>query len=212
VIFDLWDTIVDFDAEGNSAFHGEVARRLGRDPEELVALWNEGRSTRDTGPFRDYLATLGIGAEDMDDVVSLRTAATRTMLVPRPGAVETIEELRRRGLSVGLISVCSDDVVELWPETPFADLFGATVFSCSVRLRKPDPRIYRLALDELGVDAGEAVFVGDGANDELAGAARVGMRAILIHRPGEDPLWPEARAWRGPRITSVPDLLLLLDA
>jgi putative hydrolase of the HAD superfamily len=109
-----------------------------------------------------------------------------------------------------MISVCSDEVPALWPETAFADLFDSTVFSCSVRLRKPDPRIYRLALDELGVEPEEALFVGDGANDELGGAERVGMCPVLIHRPGEEPLWDEVRGWAGPRITSVPEVLDLI--
>jgi putative hydrolase of the HAD superfamily len=211
VIFDLWDTIVDFDAAGTRAFHHEVARRLGRDPDEFIALWNEGRAARDSGPFRDYLLSLEVG-DHADDVIRLRHDETRRQLVPRPGAVETIEELRRRGLRTGMISVCSDEVPLLWPETPFAELFDSTVFSCSVGIRKPDPRIYRLALDELAVAPQEAIFVGDGANDELAGAERVGMRAVLIHRPGEDPIWDEVRDWRGPRITSIPELLPLLDA
>jgi FMN phosphatase YigB (HAD superfamily) len=53
----------------------------------------------------------------------------------------------------------------------------------------------------------EALFVGDGANDELAGAERAGMRAILVHRPGEEPAWPEVREWPGTRITAIPDVL-----
>jgi FMN phosphatase YigB (HAD superfamily) len=53
--------------------------------------------------------------------------------------------------------------------------------------------------------------VGDGANDELAGAQRVGMRAILIHRPGEDPFWPEVAEFTGPRITSIPEVLEVLE-
>jgi putative hydrolase of the HAD superfamily len=209
VVFDLWDTIVDFDARGTTAFHHEVARRAGRDPVEFVAAWNEGRAVRDSGSFREYLVSIGID-EHADDVIRLRHEETRRQLVPRPGAVETIAELKRRGLKVGMISVCSDEVPALWPETAFADLFDSTVFSCSVRLRKPDPRIYRLALDELGVEPEEALFVGDGANDELGGAERVGMCAVLIHRPGEEPLWDEVRGWAGPRITSVPEVLDLI--
>ena len=50
------------------------------------------------------------------------------------------------------------------------------------------------------------------ANDELAGALRVGMRALLIHRPGDPPLWPEVQAWDGPRVTSIPEVLEVLDA
>ncbi len=212
VIFDLWDTLVDFDPAGSQAFQDRVAERLGRDPERFAELWLAGRPERDSGSLRDYL--LGIGAEPSvaDEVVELRHEATRRMLTPRPGAVETLRELRRRGILVGLISVCSEDVPNVWDETALAGLFDSTVFSCSVGLRKPDPRIYRLALGELGVDARDSVFVGDGANDELAGAERVGMRAVLIHREGEQPYWDEVRDWRGPRITSIPALLDLLGS
>jgi putative hydrolase of the HAD superfamily len=211
VIFDLWDTLVDYDAAGARSFQDRVAERLGRDPEEFALVWREGRPERDGGSLRDYLATLGASGGLSEELVALRQDSTRTMLRPRPGAVETLRELRGRGLRTGLISVCSEDVPEVWSETPFADLFDATVFSCTVGLRKPDPRIYELACEQLRVAPREAVFVGDGANDELAGAERVGMRAVLIHRPGEEPLWEEARAWRGRRITSVPELLSLLS-
>src|SRR5258708_25737779 len=89
-------------------------------------------------------------------------------------------ELGRRGIGRGLITVWSVDVVEIWHETPFAGLFDAEVFSSQCRLHKPDPRIYELALQQLGVDAAEALYVGDGANDELAGAERAGMRVVQL--------------------------------
>jgi len=210
VIFDLWDTLIDFDPAGSRAFQDQVASRLGREPEEFASLWHDGRSHRESGPLRDYLLGLGADQGIAEEVVALRLESTRPMLRPRSGAVETLRELRRCGYRVGLITVCSDDVMDLWPETAFAELFDSTVFSCAVGLRKPDPRIYRLALDELGVEAEDAFFVGDGANDELAGAERVGMRAVLIHRPGETPPWDEVRDWQGPRITSIPEVLGLL--
>jgi FMN phosphatase YigB (HAD superfamily) len=60
------------------------------------------------------------------------------------------------------------------------------------------------------VDPNECVFVGDGANDELAGARRVGMRAVCVLPPGRDePLWAEARGWT-PTITSLEDVLQLV--
>jgi putative hydrolase of the HAD superfamily len=211
VIFDLWETLVDYDSAASRTFQDGVAARLGRDPQEFALLWHEGRLKRESGPLRDYLLQLGAGEELVGELVTLRTEATRPMLVPRAGAVETLEELRRRGLRTGLITVCSEDVPNLWSETPFADLFDVTVFSCSVGLLKPDPRIYRLACGELGVAPEEAIFVGDGANDELAGAERVGLRAVLIHREGEQPPWDEVRDWQGPRITAVPQVLTLLE-
>jgi putative hydrolase of the HAD superfamily len=211
VIFDLWDTLVDFDPAAGRAFQDRVAERLGRDPDEFAALWLAGRARRESGTLRRYLHGIGVAEDLVDEVVALRRDSTRSLLAPRPGAVETVVELRRRGYGLGLITVCSEDVPDVWGETAFAGLFDATVFSCSVGLRKPDPRIYRLACEELGVKPNEAVFVGDGANDELAGAERVGMRAVLIHRPGEEPPWDEVRDWQGPRITAIPQVLSLLD-
>src|SRR5262249_38599849 len=146
------------------------------------------------------------------EAVVLRQEWTRGMLRPRPGAVETLRELRERGLKLGLITVCSEDVPAVWAETPLDGLFDSTVFSCAVGLRKPDPRIYTLACEELGIAPAEAIFVGDGANDELAGAQRVGMRAVLIHRKGAERMWEEARAWTGPRITTIPQVVAFLDA
>ena len=115
-----------------------------------------------------------------------------------------------RGLRVGLVSVCSEEVERAWPETPFHGRFDAEVFSCTAGLSKPDPRAYTSCCDALGVEPGESLFVGDGANDELAGAERAGLRAVLIHRPGEDPPWPGLGAWAGPRVTSVPEILELV--
>jgi putative hydrolase of the HAD superfamily len=211
VIFDLWDTLIDFDPVIGRAFQDKVAERLGRDPEELATLWLKGRARREAGPLQTYLLELGADEESAAELASLRLESTRPLLKPRPGALETLAELRRRGYALGLITVCSEDVEQLWDESPFAGLFDSTVFSCAVGLRKPDPRIYRLALGELGVEPEQAIFVGDGANDELAGAERIGMRAVLIHREGEEPQWEEVRDWQGPRITSIPQLLSHLD-
>jgi putative hydrolase of the HAD superfamily len=211
VIFDLWDTLIDFDPVIGRAFQDRVAERLGRDPDELATLWLEGRARRESGPLRDYLLELGAEEDAAEELAALRLESTRPLLKPRPGALDTLAELRRRGYLLGLITVCSEDVEQLWEETPFAGMFDATVFSCSAGMRKPDARIYRLALDELGIEPSEAIFVGDGANDELAGAERVGMRAVLIHREGDEPQWDEVRDWQGTRITTIPQVLAHLD-
>ena len=211
VIFDLWDTLVLYDVEHSRATERRIAERLGTDPDRFHRIWRESRSERDGGSLADSFRAVGASDESLPELLDLRRNAFREVAVPREGALETLRELRERGLRLGMISVCSEEVAELWEETPFAGLFDSTVFSCSVGLRKPDPAIYRLALDELDVEPADAMFVGDGANDELAGAERVGMRAVLILRAGQDePYWQEARGWQ-PRITSIPEVLELLE-
>jgi putative hydrolase of the HAD superfamily len=208
VVFDLFETLVDYDEERSRAFSIAAAELLGREPEVFHALWREGRPIRDSGPMLPYLASIGITGSEAERLVELRRRNSAQLLrTPREGVVETLDALRRRGIRTGLITVCSEDVVDVWMETPFAGVFDSVLFSCSCGYRKPDPRLYLQACEELGCDPGDALYVGDGSNDELAGAERVGMRAILVHRRGEEPLWPEVRNWPGPRITAIPDIL-----
>jgi len=207
VIFDLWNTIATWPEDLWAEMRPQVAEHLGLSVEEFETRWyGELAHVRETGPMGDVLARFDLSPESVERVTALRRAVTRKGLVPVPGAVETIAELRERGLKTGLITVCSEDVVALWEETDFHGLFDAEVFSAAVGLRKPDPRIYRIALEKLGVGPGEAMFVGDGANDELAGAERVGMTAVGVESPsGELP-----DDWDGPRIRALPELLELV--
>jgi HAD superfamily hydrolase (TIGR01509 family) len=207
VIFDLWNTIAVWPEDLWAETRPRVAEHLGLSVEEFESRWyGELAHMREMGPMSDVLALFDLTPDDAERVSALRREVTRKGLVPVPGAVETIAALRERGLKTGLITVCSEDVVSLWAETDFHGLFDAEVFSAAVGLRKPDPRIYRIALEELGVDAQDAMFVGDGANDELAGAERVGMTAVGVESPtGELP-----DDWAGPRIRMLPELLALV--
>ena len=207
VVFDLWNTIAVWPEDLWAETRPQVAEHLGLTVAEFESRWyGDVAHLRETGPIAPVLELFDVSPEAAEQVVSLRRAVTREGLVPVPGAVETIAALRERGLKTGLITVCSEDVAQLWQETEFHGLFDAEVFSATCGLRKPDPRIYRLALEQLDVEPEEAVFVGDGANDELAGAERVGLRAIGVDSPTG-----ELGDWNGPRITALPQLLSLLD-
>ena len=215
VIFDLWDTIVLWSADGHEDVHTRMAEHAGVEPRALLRAFDETHLERSVGPLLDnvraVLAMLGVDEAHTDALADFRRDHARTILVPREGALETLEELRRRGFKRGLISVCSGDVEDVWEETPFAPHFDDAVFSCAVGIRKPDPRIYRIACERLGVEPEDCLFVGDGANDELAGAERVGMKAVCILRPDlDEPIWHEARGWE-PTIRSLPEVLDLVD-
>src|SRR5262249_55889448 len=180
-----------------------VKRDLSGYIDDFDRVWDTTYNARQVGPVDDYFRGLGLDERGVAECVRIRGDFTRRALVPRVGAIETLEELRRRGLKRGVISVCSSDVEEAWDETELAGHVDDVVLSCAVGLSKPDPRIYRLACDHLRVTPEECIFVGDGANDELAGAERVGMRAVCVLPPGRsEPLWPEARGWE-PTITSL---------
>lgn len=206
VIFDLWDTLADFDLEGARELERRVAERLDMDHARFHKLWWAVGRPQFTGAVADNFRWTGAPEEALAEILALRLDFFRRTLVPRPGAIETLRALRWRGIRLGLVSECTEEVPALWGSTPFADLFDSTVFSCLVGLLKPDPRIFLRACAELDVSPAECFFIGDGGNDELAGAARVGMTAVLLERPGNS----SQRMWDGSRIRSLAEVLDLL--
>jgi putative hydrolase of the HAD superfamily len=62
------------------------------------------------------------------------------------------------------------------------DYFGATAISREVGVKKPDPRIFALALGQLGVSAQDSAFVGDTPKSDIVGALAAGMKAIWLNR------------------------------
>ena len=212
IIFDLWATLVPWDQEGADRFYDAMAQAAGVEESLFREAWLSGRKSREVGPIADYLHGLfdELGAEpDLEALLDMRRDWTKRSLQPRPDALETLAELRRRGHLLGLISVCSQDVPHVWDETPFAGALDEVVFSCDVGVSKPDPRIYEIACERLGVEAADCLFVGDGANDELPGAERVGMAAVQLRAPGET-LTPDGEAWRGASIEHLNEVLDLV--
>jgi putative hydrolase of the HAD superfamily len=215
VVFDLWETLVDWPHQESLVLRQRWSERLGIDLERLDELWYEPAAyrRRESGPLAPLLRVIceetGSGA-DVDELIEWRVEMTRRFLVPRAGVLDTIAQLRSNGLKVGLISNCTEDVVLAWEHTKLSGVFDAVVFSAQVGCVKPEPEIYELVCGALGVTASECVFVGDGANDELGGAERFGMTPVLIHRAGEAPPWDGLRDWPGLRVTSIPEILALV--
>ena len=128
--------------------------------------------------------------EHVDAHVAARHEFARSALRLRAGALETMTALRGRGVKLGLITVCSEEVPAAWPESELAGLFDAETFSSDCGLIKPEPEIYLTTARALGVEPADAMFVGDGANDELGGAARVGMTPVLFVPGAASPTGP----------------------
>ena len=77
-----------------------------------------------------------------------------------------------------MVSNCFAEDVSAWPAWPRAREFQSTVFSCVAGVAKPDPEIYLKAIRGMGVDPHTAVFIGDGIDDELAGAEKAALPSV----------------------------------
>jgi HAD superfamily hydrolase (TIGR01509 family) len=117
-----------------------------------------------------FLRAAGAGL-DVDEFVAPYIDALR--FEPLPGAVAAVERLRAHGLALAVVSNWDETLPER------LDVFGigTIVSSAEVGVPKPDPAIFRLALDLLGVPAERALHVGDSAADEQ-GARAAGMRFV----------------------------------
>jgi putative hydrolase of the HAD superfamily len=65
-----------------------------------------------------------------------------------------------------------------------ADMFDTVTISSLAQAAKPAPKIFRLALDKHAVDPGEALHVGDSLRDDVEGAVKAGLHAVLLDRQG----------------------------
>jgi putative hydrolase of the HAD superfamily len=128
----------------------------------------------------------------------------------RAGAVETLSALKRRGLLLAAVSNTIQPgrfLTTNMGRWGLRELFDARVYSSDVGFAKPHPRIFQIALEQLGVAAENAVYVGDRLIPDVAGPQAIGMKAVLIevdHRVETHPeIAPDARVKELPELLDV---------
>lgn len=102
-------------------------------------------------------------------------------------AVPTLEALRGRGCRLGLISNTSDDknVQQMIDRHGLRPYFEYIVTSAGCGIRKPDGRIFQMALDHFQVRPEAAAMVGDTLEADILGANRLGIYSIWVTRRSE---------------------------
>ena len=88
-------------------------------------------------------------------------------------------KLRDLGYKLCLLSNADVMDVSPWEGSPLSAVFDHALFSYYEGILKPDPGLYRRALDKLGTGAAQCYYAGDGGHEELRGARECGMRTIL---------------------------------
>lgn len=117
-----------------------------------------------------------------------------------PDVPDVLDKLQRAGLALGVISNFEEWLERLLDFLEITGYFDVRVISGVEGMEKPDPAIFRLALDRAGVSAAESVYVGDSVAFDVEPAAAVGMTAVLVDRWGRHPQHD------GIRITTMDDL------
>jgi HAD superfamily hydrolase (TIGR01549 family) len=90
--------------------------------------------------------------------------------------------LKRRGLRLAVVSNWHRGLDSFCHETNLSHLLDAVISSSDLGIEKPDPRIFDEVVRQLHVKPDQIVHVGDSPDDDFSGAARAGLKAILIDR------------------------------
>ena len=166
--------------EGIALFARAMAEPFGIDP--------EGEGTR-------RMVELFMSSEGMD----------RAWSVPIEGVEPALEELKSRGFKLAVVSNGDGQAPRRLQEAGLARFFEEIIDSGNVGVEKPDPRIFLLTLEKLGVEPAEAVHVGDFYQVDVLGARKAGLREGILIDPYGD--WEEADCPRIPTVAHLPRLL-----
>ncbi len=197
LLFDFGGTLAFLDFEGLAR---EFSKPGGR---KLTALGLEhaeydGRAAVDryllSGPrtslekaYQEYLRSWMLAAGIPDD--EIKAVAKRFLelhreaclwRVVRPGTLETLERLKSAGFKLGVVSNADGRVEADARRMGLSKFFDVIIDSQVVGVHKPDPRIFRIALERLGVAASEAIYAGDMYSIDMLGARAAGMAGKLI--------------------------------
>lgn len=95
-----------------------------------------------------------------------------------------LKELKRRHLRLGIVSNWSANLESLIRGLRMAPYFDEIVSSADVGYRKPNPMIFTIAMERMGVDASEAAHVGDRPDADGRGAEAAGVTPVIVDRTG----------------------------
>jgi len=104
-------------------------------------------------------------------------------LVPiHPQTIPLLNKLKKQGVKIGIISNFqhAPHVRKVLRKHGLLKILDAVIISGEVHASKPDPQIFKIALERLGTKASETLFVGDDPERDIRGAASVGMQTCLF--------------------------------
>ncbi|ACT02213.1 HAD family hydrolase [Paenibacillus sp. JDR-2] len=189
VFFDLFETLITEFENGvrKAPRSNHFVGQLGVDTKLFEQEWKKRQVQRMNGTFpdfpsvlRDILSTLGHEAaeETIDNIHNERIASKAIPFNQiEPAILEMLGQLRLAGIKLCLISNCTPEEVSSWEASGLAAYFDDVIFSYAVNTAKPEPHIYQLACERIGVSPSDSLFIGDGGSNELTGAINSGLQA-----------------------------------
>ena len=183
VVFDLFGTLVKC---GSPEDHIIKVFGLRQDFYEVEKISNTIDEPDDEKYAKKLLGKLGISTSKGNIGKMLKIfEAERSLLELFPDSIPTLEKLKGSGFKIGLISNSLPFLMGKFSEPKFLNLFDrfdCLILSEKVGVVKPDPKIFSICLDKLGIKPADALMVGDSLRNDVKGAEAFGMKALLLDR------------------------------
>ncbi len=230
VLFDFGGTLFDYQTVAIAEFESliDTFRMAGIEAEEKQVLQAYGETMR--GVFKGYLPkpfymhrdlfkdalrgvlekfNIAFKPEYFEQYSTWQKERQARDLRLREGVIETLVELKKRNLFLGVVSnIDEDQLAHLIDITKIEPYFEFFLSSEKAKSCKPDSAIFNEAIARAGCRPEEALFVGDSLKQDIAGANRAGLCSVLIwHRDDRNP--PEKDPLPKHVIRQIPDLLEL---
>lgn len=115
-----------------------------------------------------------------EEILKLRLSRMKNALTNvDPKILETLKALKQMGIKLCLISNADTIDVMYWNDSILSTYFDNVIFSYEIGYLKPEPQIYKVALDVMCTTPNQSFFIGDGGSDELKGAKGLGISTIF---------------------------------
>jgi putative hydrolase of the HAD superfamily len=136
------------------------------------------------------------------------------LLDPPSSSITALTALRERGVRLGVLSNTHALELRAWARSPLASLVDVVALSHEIGFCKPDRAAYQCVLDRLRVPARAAAYVGDGSNEELAGARAAGFSMVILAEEAPAKVAPDdlprLRAQADASVASLTDVVPLV--
>ena len=192
VLIDLYETLV---ASDWAIWRDTIAAHVGVTPDAIGRAFTSTRPARSIGMYPSEEADMTVileaaGVEPTEHLVRELVDAEREFFVGGtrlfPDSLPTVRKLRSQGIKTALVSNCSHNTRPTIHRLGLEEEFDAVNLSFEVGARKPQPQIYRAALEALHIEPHDAIFVDDQA-EYCDGAAALGIDTRLIYRWDDPP-------------------------
>ena len=144
-----------------------------------------------------------LGVPGLDHATARRAMLGAFEFEPYPDAIPALRSLRERGLRLVIASNWDCSLPAWLGPVGLIELVDGVVTSAEVGAAKPDPAVFRRALEMIGSPPEEALHVGNSLANDVEGARAAGIRAVLVVRAGEPP--PDVETVRS--LEEVPSLI-----